>query len=350
MLRRNTVLILALAASLTPAGALAQQVKIEGIDSLQVRVNLQVQFNTTSVEEPIGSEWLLRRARFGVRGWFAGWLRGDLEADFGRGRAALTDAVVTFGFAPYAVVRIGQFKKPFDAFELTSSREILVAERDGAPRGTDGPTPDGLVEGLGYSNRDIGAELSGRRDRARWAIGFWNGAGANEAKNDEGEQVGARLSYAVAPGWTVSGGWAAKQIGDPPDADDTAWYDAVELSVTGGEYAEAGLKTLAQVLAGDNWSPELGGGHRSNFVAVQGIAAYHVALFRIPYLVGIEPVVRFGWTDPDTDIDDDEALLSTAGFNFYMHEHLKTQVQVDHLNPAEGDSEFAIRVHTVLEF
>lgn len=349
MARRTVVMILALVASLGPAEARSQDVKVKGIDSLQVRANLQVQLNTTSVEEEPGSEWILRRARLGVRGWAAGWIRGDLEADFGRGGAKLTDGYVTLAFAPVFALRLGQFKKPFDALELISSRELLVAERDGTPRGAGGPTPQGLVDGLGYSNRDIGAEWGGRSGRLGWMAGFWNGAGDNEAEDDNGKQLAGRLSVAALPGWTVSGAWTGKRVSEPPDAD-AAWYDAVEVAVTGGAYREPGWRALGQVMAGDNWLPDEGGGDEVSFLALQGIVAYHVPVFTVPYLIGVEPVLRIGWTDPDTDGDDDGATLSTVGVNLYLHRHLRSQIQADFLSPAEGDGEVALRIHTVLEF
>lgn len=351
MIRRITVMTCALAAAgaILPPGASAQNVRAKGIDSLHVKANLQVQFHTTSVDDEPDSEWLLRRARIAVRGWIAGWVRGDLEADFGRGSARLTDGYVTLRFAPELSLRAGQYKKPFNAHELVSSRELLVAERDGAPRGADGPTPDGLVADLGWSNRDVGIEWDGRRDRLGWAVGLWNGAGDNAREDDDGKQFAARLNVSVRPGWTVSGAWTGKRVSEPPDAPDAAWYHAVELAVTGGEYAEPGWRALGQVMAGDNWDPDLGGGDDASFLALQGIVGYHVPLFTTPWLIGVEPTVRIGWADPDTDADDDQALLSTAGVNVYFHERLKTQVQADYLSP-EGDGEVALRIHTVLEF
>jgi hypothetical protein len=338
------------AVALLPSSARSQTVHVKGIDSLHVKANLQVQFNTTSTDDEPSSEWLLRRARLGVRGWIAGWIRADLEGDFGRRSARLTDGYVTLAFAPVFTLRLGQYKKPFNAHELVSSRELLVAERDGAPRGTDGPTPDALVDELGYSNRDIGFEWDGKRGRVGWVAGFWNGAGDNVSEADDGKQFAGRLNVEVAPGWTVSGAWAGKRISEPPDAPDAAWYDAVELAVTGGKYAEPGWKALGQLMAGDNWDPDLGGGDEASFLALQGIVGYHVPVFSVPYLVGVEPIVRVGWADPDTDADDDQALLATPGVNLYLHEHVKTQIQADFLSPGEGDGEVALRVHTVLEF
>ena len=60
MIRRKTVMLLGVAgvAFLAPASARSQVVHAKGIDSLHVKANVQVQFNTTSVDEEPSSEWL----------------------------------------------------------------------------------------------------------------------------------------------------------------------------------------------------------------------------------------------------------------------------------------------------
>jgi len=352
MIRRIVPVVLAVTAAgaFVPAAAQSQVVHAKGIDSLHVKANVHVQFNTTSVDDEPSSEWVMHRARVGLRGWIAGWIRGDVEVDFGRGSTRLTDGYVALAFAPVFTPRAGQYKKPYNTHELVSDRELLIVERDGSPRGSDEPTPDGLVDDLGYSNRDIGLEWDGRSGRVGWAAGFWNGSGDNEAEDDDGKQIGARLNVEVVPGWFASGAWAGRRISEPPDAEGASWYDAIELAVTGGEYEAPGWKVLGQVMAGDNWDPDLGGGDESSFLALQGIVAYHVPVYRVPYLIGVEPIVRLGWADPDTDLDDDQALLATSGVNVYLHERVKTQVQADFLSPGEGDGEVALRVNTVLEF
>ena len=353
MIGRIVVMIagIALGALALPADARSQNVKAKGIDSLDVKANLQVQFNTTSQGDEPNSEWLLRRARLGVRAWIAGWIRADVEGDFGRGSPRLTDGFVQLGFSRAFVLRLGQYKKPFNVHELVSSRELLVAERDGAPRGTDAPTPDGLVLDLNYSDRDIGIEASGRRGDMRWIAGLWNGSGDNVREADEGKQLAARVEYQVAPTWVVGGAWTGAWQAQLEDPTEGAAYHAFELAVTGGRYQEPGWKALGSLMVGDNWNPEFGGGEEdTTFVALQGIAAYHLPVYATPFLIGIEPVARVGWTDPDTDTDDDAALLATGGVNLYLDERLKTQVQVDTLVPEEAATEWALRVHTVLEF
>lgn len=352
MIRRTIVTVCAIAgvAGLAPAGVRSQTVHAKGIDSLHVRANVQVQFNTTSVEEEPSSEWLMRRARLGLRAWIAGWIRADLEADFGRSDVQLTDGYLTLAFAPVFTLRGGHYKKPFNAHELISSRELLVAERDGAPRGADGPTPDGLVDDLRYSRRDVGLEWDGRHERLGWAAGVFNGTGDNEIEDDDGKQIAGRLNVEIVPGWTASGAWTGLRISEPPDAPDATWYDAFELAVTGGEYGEPGWKALGQLMAGDNWDPDLGGGDDSSFLTLHGIVGYNLPIYRVPYLVAVEPILRVGWADPETDVDDDEALLATPGVNIFFHPRLKTQIQADILSPGEGDDEVAFRIHTVLEF
>jgi len=350
MILRTSVMIW-LAASLAAATpAAAQDVVVRGVDSLHVRLNLQGQFNSTTVDDEPATEWLVRRARVGVRAFAAGWIRAEVEADFGDGDAELTDGYLRLSFDRRARVQVGQFKKPFDALELTSSRQLLTIERDGAPRGTAGSTPHGLVSDLGYSTRDVGGSWLGSFGRVRAHAGFWNGEGENTPEDDDGKQVVARVELEIAPGWEVAGAWGGLRISDPAVEDDAEWFHAGEVAVVGGEYGAPGWKGLAQVMFGDNHDPVLGGGPEAAFIAVQAIAAYHAALYTTPYVIGVEPVVRIGWTDRDTDVDDDDATLWTAGVNLHHHPRVKTQIGVDGLSPSEGDTEVAFRVHLVMGF
>ena len=346
--RFSTLTVAALAATVFSAPSIhAQEVHVHGIDSLHVRSNIQGQFNTTSVDDEPDSAWAVRRARIMIRMFAAGWIRADVEGDFGRGRPRLTDGFVRLDFDPALRIRAGQYKKPFDALELVSSRELLVIERDGLPRGADLPTPNGLVKGLGYSDRDIGAEWSGSFEVVTLTAGFWNGSGT-DAEEDDGKQLGLRAEVEGPAGWTLSGALAAIRISPPEDSDEEGeWQNAVELAASYGEYAEPGFKALGQLFVGDGEPDEE---DEPTFTALHAIVAYHIATWETAYLIGIEPMGRFGWTDPDTDFDDDEATLWTAGVNLYHHARVKTQVQVDHVSPAEGGGETAARLQLALGF
>ena len=344
-----------------------QTVSAPGVDSVRVRGNLQVQFNTTSADDQADSEWLLRRARIGIGAWAGGWLYSFLEGDFGRGDVRLTDGYVTLTFHPRLELRTGQFKVPFDELELVSSRELLVVEREALPRGAAGFSPNVLLDDLGHSNRDIGIEWSGRFDPVRATAGVFNGEGDNEEESDDGKQLVARLGVEVAEGWHLAGAWSGVRLSEPPAAAEATWYQAVELAVRGGEYAEPGPQVLGQIFFGDDHDPAALGDDDAGFFAWQGIAGWHFASYRIPFLIGWEPIVRAG----QTRIDDGSVLVGdeivdlsgaepsttvlTGGINLYWKERIRTQLQVDWAS-FDGDGELddsddvALRIQTGFGF
>ena len=345
----------------------AQTVTASGVDSVKVRANVQAQFNTTSADDEADSEWLLRRARLGIAAYAGGWLYTFVEGDFGRGDARLTDGFVTLRFDPRLEVRAGQFKVPFDELELVSSRELPVVERDPLPRGGVGQSPNGLLDDLGYNARDIGLDWNGRFDPVRATAGVFNGQGDNEEEPDDGKQVAARVAVEVAEGWRVAGAWAGLRLSEPPAAEEAAWYQAVELAIRGGEYAEPGPQVLGQIFFGDDHDPEVLGDDDASFFAWQGIAGWHFATYRTPFLIGWEPVVRAGQTrieDGSVVIDDVVVDLSdaepsttvlTGGVNLYWKERIRTQLQVDWVS-FDGDGELedsddvALRIQTGFGF
>lgn len=348
------------------APARAQTVRAPAVDSIAVRGLIQAQFNTTSVEEgEPESEWLIRRARIGLRAFAAGWIQAYVEGDFGGGRVRLTDGYLEFLFDPRLAIRAGQFKVPFDALELVSSRELPVIERDGAPRGSPALTPNGLLDGLGYNARDIGAQWSGAWPAWSAAAGVFNGSGDNAEDEDDGKQFAARLTAGLPGGWRVAGAWTALRVSEPPAAADATWYNAWELAVTAGEYAEPGWRILAQAFLGDDYDPALFGDDDATFVALHGIAAYHFALYRTPWLIGWEPVVRVGRTNIDdgyggpvpldtalpVDGDEDfDTTLLTAGVNLFWRDRVVTQAQVDWVDAEPGGSDTALRIQAGFAF
>lgn len=346
----QSVLSALLLAGLAAAPARAQKVVAPGVDSVRVRANVQAQFNTTSADEEPDSEWLLRRARLGIGATTGGWLQAYVEGDFGRGDAKLTDGYVSLRFDPRLAIRAGQFKVSFDELELVSSRELPVIERDPLPRGATGFSPNGLLDDLGYNARDIGIDWNGRFDRVRATVGFFNGQGDNEDEIDDGKQLAARVAGEIADGWSLSGAWTGLRLSEPPLEDEAAWYNAVEVALRGGRYAEPGPQVLAQVFFGDDYDPDLLGDDDASFVAWQAIAGWHVPSYRTPFLIGWEPVVRVGWTmieDGQAVIGDQVLLLDeaspttvvlTGGVNLYWKERVRTQIQADWTS-FDGDGE-----------
>ena len=120
---------------------------------------VHTQFNTSSVENEIASEFIIRRARLTAEVELNDFVSGKVQPDFGEGDVKLKDAYMKLDYHKGLSFKIGQFKRPFDLFELTSSTKILVVERALKIRGVSGlRSLSSLTEKLEYSDRDIGVE------------------------------------------------------------------------------------------------------------------------------------------------------------------------------------------------
>lgn len=339
----------------------AQKVSAPSVDSLAVRGQIQAQFNTTSADDEADSEWLIRRARLGMRAYSGGWIVGFVEGDFGKGGAKLTDGWINLDFDPRFNIRVGQFKVPFDALELNSSRGLPVVERDPIPRGAAGFSPNGLLDDLGYNARDIGVRWTGEWPQATLEAGFFNGSGDNASEDDDGKQVAVRAGHELPNGITLTAAWTGIRVSDPPAEDDAAWYNAFEVAATAGKHGAPGWRGIGQVVFGDNYDPDVFGDDDASFVALQGIVAYHVPLYHTAYLIGIEPAVRIGWTRIEdgsmedggelVPLDEDpETLVASVGANLFWRERVVTQFNIDVADADPDGSDVAFRAQTVFAF
>ncbi len=341
----------------------AQKVSAPAVDSLALRGLIQMEFNTTSVDDEADSEWEVRRARLGMRAYVGGWIEGFILGDFGRGRARLADGYVNLKFDKRFQLKVGQFKVPIDALELVSDRRQLVIERDPIPRGAVGFSPNGLLDDLGYNGRDIGAQWTGAWPSVTVKAGFFNGSGDNSDEDDDGKQVTAQVARKLQGTWQLAVGWTGLRVSEPPADDEAAWYNAFEVATTWGKYGEPGWRGLGQFVVGDDYDPDVFGDDDASFVAVQGIASYHVPLYTTAYLIGIEPIVRLGWTrvdDGSIEIDDElvaleedpETFITTGGVTLFWRENVVTQLQVDVANAdiGESDTEVAFRFQAGFAF
>jgi phosphate-selective porin OprO/OprP len=130
----------------------------------------------------LGSQFLVRRARFEVDGNLYRWIGFKLEADFTEG-VSLKDAYLDLRFFPELRFRAGQFKVPFSLEELTSSRFIDFVERS-------------LVNELAPA-RDRGVMIYGDLlgGTINYALGGFNGTGEDTSDNNSDKDLAARLTF-----------------------------------------------------------------------------------------------------------------------------------------------------------
>ncbi|MEZ4434853.1 MAG: porin [bacterium] len=187
-----------------PAGVEESVAEVGGFDievSGYVRVHYQSIFEDPDQTPDVGRNdgFAMDAARLIVRamkGPLEGYVSIDgavdrfesVDSTRGRVEVGLKDAYV--GYAredfPWLKLRLGQFKPPFDAEELQSTREILFTDRAVESRGlrsTEGDALDGLS-----LDREVGAMVYGDPTFGAFGLGYYvavsNGSGANRPLND----------------------------------------------------------------------------------------------------------------------------------------------------------------------
>lgn len=322
---------------------------------LTVTGRMHAQFNTTSVSGESGSEYLIRRARITAELKINDFVSGKIQPDFGEGEISLKDAYLRLSFNPAFRATIGQFKRPFDVFELTSSTQILVVERAGGIRGVDacaGPggacTFSRLTEKLQFSDRDIGLMIDGEDPSGRfsYAASVTNGTGQNVADENGAKSYTARVSFVPVHNIVVAGHVGAHDYVDPLTGNEYAVAFGGDVEI--GNF-DQGLHIQAGVVTGDNWQ-NLGAGGPGTFLSTQGIVTYKLPVSENPFVTHVEPVGRVSWGDPDTDAPDDHGWLFTPGFVAYFSGRNKIGINLDIWSPATGDSETSLKAQAYLHF
>ena len=341
---------------LAPADPAAAQTTVH-TQAVEISLSgrLHTQLNTTSVATEPGEEMLIRRARFDAAVKINDFVSGLVEPEYGGGKAELKVAYLRLAFGPALNATIGQYKRPFDLFTLTSSTDILVIERTGDIRGVNTcPGVGGIcsynrfLEQLQYSATDIGVILDGhdRAGRVSYAVSVMNGAGPNVPDENGTKSYTGRLSFAASPNVHVAGNVAFHDYVNPVRGN--AYASALGGDLEIGTFRR-GFHLQAGAVEGDNWRALVAGQPR-RFLALQAIATYKVPLHYPPYADAIEPVARVSWGNPDTATPRDGGLLLTPGVVWHIAGRNKIGADVDVWHPQQGATEWGLKVQSYLFF
>lgn len=347
-----------------PVPAVAQSGEGVTIRSRAVEIRLSgrvhEQFNTTSADGEAASEFLILRARPELEVVVNDFIEGKLTVDFGEGEVDLKDAYLTLNFDPAFEVTLGQFKRPFDLFELTSSTQILVIERTGKIRGTEVSSLSRFTERLRYSDRDIGVRISGhdRRSVVKWAAAVTNGNGANAEDADGVKALQARVGVSPVDRLTVWGNlsatpFATETAGGRPDRQgDHDQAVAFQFDAEWGNF-DRGLHIQAGIVGGDNWRRVEGTtADVPQFLAWQVMGTYKIPVQGKRFVGAVEPLLRVSQGNPDTDVADDGGILLTPGFVVHFVGRNKIALNLDVWNPEDDalDAEASFKAQAYLHF
>jgi hypothetical protein len=315
------------------------------------------QYNTTSVSSELASQFVLRRARFVAEVRVNDVVDGKVEPDFGDGKIDLKDAYVRFTFAPGLRLKFGQFKRPFDIFQLHSSTETLIIERAGDIRGVSTCAgPGGLCafsrfsEKLKFSDRDIGVMLDGTSSsgNVNYALSMTNGAGRNRGDENGTKSYTGRLQVRPTGRIRVGGHVGIHDyVNEITTEDDYAVAAGADIEV--GDMV-SGIHMHAGVLVGQNWQNLDAAGDPSTFTTAQIAMAYKLLLVNSEVLEAIQPLGRVSWGDPDNDGIDDSGWLFTPGLVLFVTGRNKIAANVDILVPSLGGTEWSFKMQSYLHF
>ena len=226
---------------------------------------------------------------------------------------SLRDAYLKYEFFPFVVVTLGQFKAPFSAEALVSDSDLVFFDRSIATRGL--LPPEGYAADGISLDRQVGVSLSSARLAfgpvgLRYALGLFNGNGANRLLNDNQDltPVG-RLSVDFRD--RIAVGFAAYQnprtVGERPDLlqeKDTALTADLSADIAGVRVLAAYttrqrdyLTITPQPPSDDAWS------------ALAQISWRHEG-------TGIEPAYRFALLNPSELAGFEQVTHHTIGLNW----------------------------------
>lgn len=285
---------------------------------------MQVRFTETDPEVGSGKgSFRIQRMRTKLDGWiYSKNLTYELQVDWTEA-PALRDARITYDFTKGSkqfMLSAGQYKVPFGRQELTSSGSQQFVDRS-------------IASSEFAKGRDIGLQLHGLLGGGKidWRVGAFNGAGRNQASNDNDKyQYNARLTWAV--------------IGDPKfsegDFDSTdsplfalgAGYESNNKhgATTGNDnnrsivaadavFKFKGLFAFAELFNGDN-DPETGAGYKSKGLTTQ------LGYFIVPQK--FEVAGRYAVVDPTDAARNDRRIETGVVLGYFVNKH-NNKIQLD---------------------
>ncbi|HSG07222.1 MAG TPA: porin [Longimicrobiales bacterium] len=341
-----------------PAGLAAQAVEPRApVERTEVGGRFHLQMNTSSADGEPASEFLVRRARIWAAARVNDWIDGAVQVDVAGATAVARYAFVRFSLSPAARLSFGQFKRAFDTFELTSSADILVVERDGDVRGAFDCAGVGGVcsysrfsEKLFLSSLDVGALLQGEiaAGKLGYLVSATNGTGPNAREENGTKSFSARVEWMPSPRLKLGANAAVHDYVNVVTGDDD-YAPASALDVEVGNFDE-GFHLQAGILAGQNWLNLRADGEESRFLSWQGIVTYRIPLAGHHRIRAVEPLGRVSWGDPDRDATSDGGILLTPGLVLHFDGRNKVGANVDIWHAQTGGTAWGLKAQTYLYF
>jgi hypothetical protein len=349
------------------------------VPNIRVSGRAQVQYRISSGDTVAGTFnpalvsnfFEVRRLRIQTDVRFGDNMLLVIQPSFEMAALRMRDAYLRVGLSPQIGITIGQEKSPFQRYELNSSNNLLSIERGLRIQGLSGREGlNDLLVNNGYGSHDLGAfvDYAAPGNRVTVKLGVSNGSresvtDVNDAKSFFGRATAILMSNADdQPALQAGVSFASRdraicQTLGTPTSTCTAYYPdsskattAVGLDLELGGF-RPGWHVFADFATGDNVpaaTRKATGRNAGNldsasapivkFMGVHVVGAYRITTkgpdTRVVKI--IEPALRLDYTDPDTDVSDDEGLLLTPVLNVYFGATVVARVGLDLYSYKDG--------------
>jgi hypothetical protein len=271
-------------------------------------------------------EFFIRRARIVARGNISESVSFLIEPQYSTAPLTtsgfiLEQAYVDFSFTkPEAksafALRVGQFKRYFGRYELSSSSNLPSIER-GTGRGMVPVASNDIATASGFLNLDIGAGLQfmGLKNRLGLYTAVMNGRGGNINDNNNGKSIYARATFAVTPKLSLGASYAGHEsLRAGPPVDSSASNTGFGLDAGWGAAGDPGLYVVFDY---DNGQTLLDS--NNHLYGISLVSAYNIKM-KSPtsWLYAVEPAFRYDKSEPNDNAANDQTTLITAGVNLYV--------------------------------
>jgi len=335
--------------------------------SFKVNGSLQSQayyYNHTTFAGDSGlSDVFLRRARIEVEGEINEYIKFKIQPSFeggremssqptitctsvpagggtpvctssgGRSGFRLRDAYVDLSFSKPGAkttfgIRMGQEKRPFHRYTLTSSRNLPSIER-GAGQGLPGLASFDLLNNAGIVEHDVGISGNlrskiGENRFVTFRASVTNGEGESVARDrNNRKSFGFRATGDVYQKLNLGASFYSHDNANLVAGADSS-YNNTAFGIDGqwGKPGDEGLLVLADFFSGKDRSKAA-----NKMLGLSLVGAYNIRMKRpTSWLYAIEPAIRFDIADPNTDLSGSEVTTQaaarvttvTAAMGFYM--------------------------------
>ncbi|UCE19331.1 MAG: hypothetical protein JSV84_03005 [Gemmatimonadota bacterium] len=317
---------------------------------------LHGQFHTSNVEaaEDMNNTFYVRRARLAAEYKnSAGTMKAKVQYDLGEGGAKLKDGYVDVILDPKFNIKLGQYKKPFSLWELTSTTKTMVIERGNHLIGSSWKSSNQIItkDGL-YAGRDIGAMVHGQVEKVKYYIGVFNGNGDNKKSDDDnGKLIGGRVVLSALEDLSFGASVSNRTVSKYQSFIDTTKNGSSDNFLAFEADLEYGIKdkvsrtgpwVQTEVVYGSN--PIIS--DEANFMGFVFLGSYNVKLSEGEKIYSVRPAIRVDYAQRDTDDDDTRNILVTPGVDIFFDKYNRVQINLDvDMSQKDGaDTEFGLRV------